>query len=426
MPDWDEVGGRFGKALTELDVEPIQAEAEKEFRLALVGAADSGKTTLACALAERPLGESGYREWADYLPEYRLPLSVEDITALESATLIILLLDATKGNYLAEVAAADYLSYLGKPMLVCYSKMDLLPSETRLIRGQARWRGTEIMPLQAVHPETVKELLGPAILDALPAHALSLARHLPLFRSLAADKWIEQMALVNATYAAASGLAEDIPMLRMPLHADDIEVVSTNLAAMAYRLALAYGLPMDWHQDATASNLALGTGALWQQFARQLLGLLPLWGLESKVGLAYGGTLVSGRAIQAWCDTGHVLSPNALREVCRESAAQARKTSRSLVAKAREALPATPVKRPRPKPKGIRLTLPQARLLGRRRKPICAACGRDNPMDAAFCAYCGAKLEQAGARVEGAKEEMQDTGSGVQDAGNEARVTSDE
>jgi energy-coupling factor transporter ATP-binding protein EcfA2 len=399
MPDWDDIGDRFWKALTELDVEPLQAEAEKPFRLALVGALGSGKTTLACALADRAPGESGSCEWAQCLPEYNLPLAVDDVPDLGSAALLVLLLDATKGGYVAEVAAADYLCYLGKPMLVCYSKMDLLPTETRLIRGQARWRGTEIKPLRAVHPETVEELLIPAILDVLPGHALSLARHLPRFRRQVAEQVIEHTASLNATYAAASGLAATVPMLRMPLTTQDVDVLCANLAQMTYRLGLAYGLPLNWHQDARAASLAMGAGKLWQQLGTQLLGLLPLWALESKVGLAYGGTLVTGRAIQSWCESGHVLEGRALRAACRSSADRARKTARGLVAKAREALPAAPTRPARPKGLGLRLpTFPK-----RRPKPVCPSCGRAGPMDAAFCAYCGTRLPVKPANVEEAE-----------------------
>jgi len=408
MPDWDDIGNRFWKALMELDVGPILAEAEKGFRLALIGAPGSGKTNLACDLAARTPGEPYSSAWAELLPEYRLPLSVEDVTQLNSATLLILLLDATKGDYVAEVAAAEYLSYFGKPMLVCYNKMDLLPVETKLIRGQARWRGAEIMPLSAVHPETVQELLVPAVLEVLPGHALSLGRRLPLFRSHVAGKWIEQAALVNATYASASGLAEAVPMLRVPLHSDDIAVLSSNQASLAYRIALTYGLAANWHQEAAAAGLADETGRLCQQFTRQLSGPLPLWSLESKVGLAYGSTIALGRAIQYWCDTGHSLSPRDARDVCHQAVVEARRVSHALVARARDALPTARAKPARSE--GLKFRLPG--LPKRRPKPKCPNCGRINPMDAAFCAYCGVRIQDTGSKMQEASAGMpRDVGS---------------
>jgi uncharacterized protein (DUF697 family) len=390
MSEWDAIGTGLWKSLAEFDTEPVRAEGEKVFRLAFVGAPGSGKTALGCALAGKSLADGLPPELQECLPEYRLPLSVDDIAELEPARLLILLLDATKGDYVQEVAAADYLSYLGRPMLVCYNKMDLLPVETRLIRGQARWRGTEIMPLSATQRNTVQELLVPAILEVLPEYALSLARHLPLFRTAVADRLVQRTALVNATFAAASGLAETVSVMRVPFSAEDIEVLSANQAAMTYRLALACGLATNWQDKGSGVSAVVEPGRLWQQFARQLMGVIPLWGLQSKVGVAYGGTVVLGRAIQVWCDTGLALTPKTLQEVCRQTATEARNVSRDLVAKAREALPEMPTKRARPT--GFRLRLPRPRLPRRHPKPVCPSCGRANPADAGFCAYCGEAL----------------------------------
>jgi len=398
MADWEALAEGLWEALAEFDVDAIQAEAEKDSRLALIGASGSGKTSLACTLAEEPAGECMPVELKRHLAEYRLPLSVEDIGDLESAALLILLLDATKGNYVQEVAAADYLSYLGRPMLVCYNKMDMVPVETRLIHGQARWRGAEIMPLTAIQTDTVRELLVPAVLEVLPEHALSLARHLPLFRDTLADRLIERTARVDATYASASGLAETVPLLRVSLSAEDIRMLSANQATMAYRLGLAYGLPLDWHRDLTALRSAVEADRVWQQLARRVVGVIPLWRLNSKVALAYSGTVVMGRAIQKWCDTGQTLSDAALRKLCREIAAQSQATSRDLVAKARDALPAPRVKPARPR--RLKARLPRPRLPRRRPRPDCPACGRKNPPGAAFCAFCGVALGKGDGRSE--------------------------
>jgi uncharacterized protein (DUF697 family) len=289
------------------------------------------------------------------------------------------------------------LSYLGKPMLVCYNKMDLLPVETRLIRGQARWRGAEIMPLSATQPDAVQELLLPAVLEVLPQYALSLARRLALFRSMVADRLIEHTALVNATYASASGLAETVPLLRVPFNAEEMGVLNANQAAMAFRLGLAHGLALDWHHRVDAVSVAVEPGRVWRQLARRVLGVVPLWRLDSKVGVAYGATIVMGKAIEAWCDAGEALSPKTLREMCRDTAVRSRAVSHDLVAKAREALPAQPRRERSRRPK---LRLPRPRIPRRRQKPVCAACGRANPADAAFCAYCGGSLKEAGAAAD--------------------------
>jgi uncharacterized protein (DUF697 family) len=391
MADWEAIAVRFWRALAELDVDPVQSEAEKGFRLALIGAPGSGKTTLARALAATAPDEGLSPELEGMLPEYRLPLSAEDIIAVDSATLFILLLDATKGDYAQEVAAADYLSYLGKPMMVCYNKMDLLPVETRLIRGQARWRGAEIMPLSATQRNTVQEFLVPALLTVLPETGLGLARGLPLFRPLVDDRLIQRIALVNATYASASGLSESGPAMRVPLSSEDIEVLSANQAAMAYRLGMAHGQAADWHR-ARGLGQAFDVSRLWQQFAREVVGLIPLWTLGSKVSLAHGATIVLGRSVQAWCDTQETLPPKDLRDLCHETASESRRVSADLVAKARDALAASRDKGARRSRIQFRLSRPHLPRRGARL--TCANCGRASPQDAAFCAYCGVSLAQ--------------------------------
>ncbi len=394
MADWEAISNQLWKALAQLDTEVLQAEVERDFRVALIGAPQCGKTALACALAGTPLSEGVPPELDERLLEYQLPLSVQDVSDLEAATLLILLLDATKGDYAQEVAAADYLSYLGRPTLVCYNKMDLLPVETRLIRGQALWRGAEIMPLSATEPATVEELLVPAVLHVLPEHGLALARSFPLFRSAVADSLIERAALVNATYASASGLAERVPMLRIPFTAEDVEVLSANQASMAYRLALAHGLPFDWHASVRPLSSVVEPGELWKQLARRVLGLVRLWGLNSKVRVAYGGTVVLATVLRTWYETGQELAPEAVRQLCRETAARSRPIGAELVAKARDALPVRPVTRAAPRRPKLRLPRPR---FARRQRPTCLDCGRANPADAAFCAYCGAPLSQQAA-----------------------------
>lgn len=389
MADWEAISFGFWKALAVSDVSPAQAEAERDFRLAVIGAPGSGKTTLSCTLAGKLPEDSVLDSLSGHLSEYRLPLSLQDINELEAATLLILLLDATKGDYVQEVAAADYLSYLGRPMLVCYNKMDLVPVETRLIHGQARWRGAEIMPLTATQPDTVRELLVPAVLMVLPEHGLALARHLPLFRKIVAGRLTERAAKVNATYASASGLTETVPLLRVPLSDDDTRVLSINLATMAYRLGMAYGRPLDWHEHQEEMRAAIDMGKVWRKLARRIVGAIPLWGLSSKVSLAYGGTVVTGRAIQQWLETRQPMSSEAIDEVCREVAAQSRATGNELVAKARDALPKPRVGGAR---RRIRALVSRSALLSGRSRPRCPACRKMNPPDATFCAYCGASL----------------------------------
>ena len=387
MAEWEPIADSLWQALAAVETEQANAEAETSCQIAFVGAPGSGKTALGCALAALPPQETVPDRLLPFLAEFRLPPSAEDVKQLESANLLILLLDATKGDFVNEVAAADYLSYLGRPMLVCYSKMDLVPIETRLIHGQARWRGAEIMPLAAVDADTVADLLVPAVLEALPEHALTLARHLPLFRSVVVDRMIERSARVNAAYASATGLADAVPLKRMPLRSEDIQVLCANQAALIHRLGLAHGRALDWHQDHAAVQSAVDMSAVWRLLARRVVGLIPLWALNTKVSLAYAGTVAAGRAMVSWLERGEPLSDAELQSLCRQVAVQSRETSDDVAAKARDALPA-----PAARPTGLgrlRERLGRTKSSTKQARPRCPMCGRLNPAGAAFCAYCG-------------------------------------
>jgi len=390
MSEWEPIAESLWQALAAVDTQRANAEAEKSCQIAFVGSPGSGKTALGCALAALPLQETVPDRLLPFLAEFRLPLSADDVKLLESADLLILLLDATKGDFVNEVAAADYLSYLGRPMLVCYSKMDLVPIETRLIHGQSRWRGAEIMPLATVDADTVADLLVPAVLEALPEHALTLARHLPLFRSLVVERMIERSARVNAAYASATGLADALPLKRMPLRSEDIQALCANQAGMIHRLGLAHGRALDWHQDHAAVRSAVDMSAVWGLLARRVVGLIPLWGLNTKVSLAYAGTVAVGRALVSWLDRGEPLSDSELRSLCRQVAVQSRETSDDVAAKARDALP-TPAARPTGLGR-LRERLGRSRSSTKQERPRCTGCGRLNPVGAAFCAYCGASF----------------------------------
>jgi len=384
MSGWEDITAGFRRELAELSTEQLRMDGEKSFRLALIGAAGSGKTTLARALAGAETPQASGLE--HFLPEYTLPLSAQDVAELNLTTLLILLLDATKGDYVQEVAAADYLAYLGKPMLVCYTKMDTLQVETRMIREQARWRGAQILPLIGTQPDTVLDLLVPAVLEALPGHRLALANRLALFRAQVADEIVRGTAQANATFAAAKGMGDLRPSLRFPFDDDDLMVMCANLAEMTERLGIAY-----------AGDLVLGNhslvervdpGQVWRQMSRHVLGLVPVWSLRAKVALAYGGTAALGQAVEHICSTGAELDSKSLQGLYKSVARDTRAVGDSVLSRAKDALPSGRARGQASR----RPARPWSSLLQRERRKKCGECSRMNPSDALYCAYCGVQL----------------------------------
>ena len=84
------------------------------------------------------------------------------------------------------------------------------------------------------------------------------------------SRTISGVSFTNATYALASGLPEQIPILSVPFAAADIIVLTKNQAILVYRLALAYGAPPDFQDRIREVIPVVGGAFLWRQAARSL------------------------------------------------------------------------------------------------------------------------------------------------------------
>jgi hypothetical protein len=148
---------------------------------------------------------------------------------------------------------------------------------------------------------------------------------------------IEETSLTNAGFSLTTGIVEIVPVLTVPLTAGDIVVLTKNQAIMAYKIALAMGLPADWRETLPQLGAVVGGGFMWRQIARQLIGLIPVWGVIPKVAVAYAGTRVTGLAVYHWAATGEKLSSSALKERYRHALDQGRELARRLLARRRAA-----------------------------------------------------------------------------------------
>jgi hypothetical protein len=248
-------------------------------------------------------------------------------------------------------------------------------------------------------PSLVQEQLVPSLLGALPGHSLALARQLPLFRKAVLSSVIERAARVNATHASATGVTEGVPRLGLPLTSEDVRTISANQAATAYRIGLVCGLPADWAADVTGLRMAVPVAQLWRKLGREVTGVVPLWGLGTKVALAFGGTALTCRSVQRWCEDGEPLPASTLHELSQEAISDARATSRDLVAKARDALPIrTVVRTPS---RRLRWRLPRLRFPGRRARISCPSCGKLTAATSSLCEHCGQALRDNEKEKEG-------------------------
>lgn len=191
--------------------------------------------------------------------------------------------------------------------------------------------------LGALEPEALRRELAPALLERAPeALRLALARHLPFLRPAYATQLIEETSRANAIYAASTGVAELVPILNIPLNVADLVVLGKNQLMMAYKLALAEGKTGAPRTLVKEILSVVGGGFLFRQVARELIGLIPAWGLIPKVAVAYAGTWVIGRTVHLWASQGERAAIEDVRRSYQEALARGRGVAERLVARLRE------------------------------------------------------------------------------------------
>lgn len=369
MAGWRDLGNIW-TTFRQLDIRPIQEEAERPVVLSFIGADGAGKSTLVAAL----------RHDARTREKVITPTVEADLAAaaqMGKADLIVLVLDATRGDFSAEAEAYREWTRAGSQVVVFYNKMDAVRDAGTLMSMAGPWTGAQVAFGSALDPELLATEFIPRVMDALPDQHLSLARHYPLFRIAVARELINDTSFANATYALGTGLAEVIPALDIPFNVADVVILTKNQALMVYKLGLALGLSTRWQDHVRQLGGVVGVGFVWRQVARQLVGLIPVWGIVPKVAVAYAGTYAVGQAIVYWYRTGHKITGSGMRQLYADALTHGRQVAQGLLERT-----------PRP-------SLPKVsmRALARPRSRItCPNCGKENPRDATYCAYCGKPL----------------------------------
>jgi uncharacterized protein (DUF697 family) len=370
MPKLTEVTNVW-KNIQEIDLRPIREAAEKNIRIAIVGAAGTGRGALANQLRCDPSRSD---------MKTNTPVLITDpgsSEAISEADLIILVVDAGADDFSQEEELVQTWLTAGIPILVFYNHPNDL-QETLALDQWIDWGAARVVYGQVNDPAFLVEEFVPAVMGLLPDRLLSLGRHFPLFRVPITRQMINETCFANAAYALSTGLAEIVPILDLPLNVADIIVLTKAQAFLVFKLGLAVGYSTRWQDYVAEFGSVLGGGFLWRQIARQLVGLIPVWGIVPKVAVAYSGTYVVGQVVLQWYLTGRHITRQQIRELYAGAFARGKAAARGLLARA-----------PRPRLK----------LKARKELPLpaeirkCPSCGRDSAVDAQFCQYCGQPLE---------------------------------
>jgi uncharacterized protein (DUF697 family) len=109
-----------------------------------------------------------------------------------------------------------------------------------------------------------------------------------------------------------------VPVLTAPLNLGDIVILTKNQLLLGYRIVLAAGRTGEPRALIAEIAAVLGSGFLFRQAARQLVGLIPVAGIVPKVAIAYSGTWAIGRAIVLWVTEGREVTAGSVQRMTRD------------------------------------------------------------------------------------------------------------
>ncbi len=303
--------------LRELDVGALRTAAETPPRVVVLGAASKTRADLINMLQRGPGGPLPAQTYLEALDWPALP---ESLTSLRDAALVLLLPSAAASTRTVEQELIARLQQRKAAVIVI-----LGPGV------EDGWFGAPTVRFDAANAPAFAHHLALALTAAMPLdHWPTLGRHLPGLRDSLAERLVATTAQNNAIYSLSTGLAEIIPIFDIPFNMADMVILTKNQALMAYKVALLYGLPGEPQQALAELASVVGSGFLWRQVARQLVGLVPIWGIIPKTAVAYAGTYVTGEAVRVWCASGRRLERGALNELYRQAGVQGKALAQRL------------------------------------------------------------------------------------------------
>ncbi|MDQ6660509.1 MAG: GTP-binding protein, partial [Chloroflexota bacterium] len=164
-----------------------------------------------------------------------LPNEVE--SGLEQASVIVFLIDATKGLQAKDRELYETIKKTKKPILIALNKVDSLKGgeggDQMATEVAVLLDSPGVIPVSAKTGENIAEELIPEMIEASPEAALVIGHELPQYRREAAQRIIRNATLISL----AAGL-EPLPLVDIPI------LLGTQIR-LVLRLAALYGEPLD-------------------------------------------------------------------------------------------------------------------------------------------------------------------------------------
>jgi small GTP-binding protein len=223
---------------------------------------------------------------------------------VKEASVLLLLVDGTRGFTREDEELYKVLKRAGKPIIVVVNKIDAMRTDPEDLCDDlmVRLEIDEAVPISAMNGTNVTEDLIPAMIDASPEAAVVIGRELPAYRREAVAKIVRNSVLLSL----AAGL-EPVPLIDIPI------LLGTQIR-MVLRIAAIYGEPM------TASRArevvaSITVGLALRYGAEELAKLVPFGGDLISGAIAAAGTWALGQVATEYFEGGKKLSTHQLRRM---------------------------------------------------------------------------------------------------------------
>jgi small GTP-binding protein len=231
-------------------------------------------------------------------------------SGMEQASVIVFLIDGTRGFQKQDRDLYDSIKKLKKPTIVVINKVDALhagESGDQLANEVAILLGVPgVIPISALKGKNVAEELIPAIIEASPEAALVIGRELPAFRREAAQKIIR-----NATLVSLAAGIEPLPLVDIPI------LLGTQIR-LVLRLAALYGEPINSVETMKYARELIVTmvgGLALRYLAEQAAKAVPFGGDFVAGAIAGAATWSIGEVALEYYEGGKQISASRLREL---------------------------------------------------------------------------------------------------------------
>jgi len=375
--------------LREADLRPLRDQALHGIDIAIVGEPGSGRAALADQMRRDPNRPQLSSE---------SPVRILDLDAAAQAadaSLIILVVPGRKADTTHEQELVRLWQNNARRVLVFVNQPDEIGEPLAISPWTSRGMRRVVIG-SPVDTRFLLEKFAPAVVEILPDRILALGRFFPLFRLPVARYLINDTCFSNAAYSLSTGLAEIVAVLSIPITVADSFILTKAQAFLVYKLGLALGYSTRWQDYVAEFGGVLGSGFVWRQLARSLIGLIPVWGIIPKTAISYAGTYVVGNVVLQWYLTGKHLSKNQMQATYKQALGHGKTLARSLIERLPRALlwwPRLPRLRLPARSQRSDPALPAPEKPRRpKKRQLCPNCGKTSARDASFCQYCGASL----------------------------------